>query len=187
MVGTSTKTKTNTYTSARIFVIEDQFEILMRYGGFAESRRRAIKEEIEKENVQELGLVVEKNGYRIAEVSLEVNWALHKQLVKLEGEAFDQEKAGWENGECPEVSVYAARIAHAAKDVSGNLRSWIRFSDSVRSKPEQHKELCEKLGFAYGCAPPPFMSEGGSIKTKEIRCFDLPELTIRGREIPGSA
>lgn len=172
---TLTRTHTGTYTRLRLDVIQDQFDLMLRYASVDKERRGKILSRISEQKVQEIGLYIVDEGYLFAQVSLAVDWDMHTNIVNVLGPDFDINRPGWEEGVCPEVDVAAHRIANVAKDMEKRLRIWIRFTDAVRSNPAEHKALCDELGFDYKSGIPSwrdgFLAAGGE-------CPDLPEMTI---------
>lgn len=173
------KTTTRVFTKTRIAVVEDQFNLMLRYSSMDGSRRERILNRISQKKVDGLGLYIEDEGFMLAEVSLVVDWNTHENLVNAVGSLFDTSLPGWEDNVCPEVWVAANRIANEAKDLGKRLRTWIRFSSSVYSNLEELKAMCEELGFSYGGKMPGwkagYVESGG-------KCPDLSELSaiIRG-------
>lgn len=174
MTSAFAKTLTRTFTMTRIAVVEDQFDLMLRYSSMGTTRRQKILKRISEKKVEGLGLYLEDDGYMLAEVSLIVDWEKHSDFVNATGSLFDADRPGWEDGVCPEISVAANRIAKEAKNQGKQIRVWIRFSGTIRQNPNEHKAICDELGFNYRESAPGWKSDyvmtGG-------KCPDLPELS----------
>lgn len=174
MTSVLTKTLTRAFTKPRIAVVEDQFDLMLRYSSMEKSQRQKILKRISERKVEGLGLYIEDEGYMLAEVSLVVDWGKHENFVRATGSLFETDRPGWEDGICPEVGVAANRIANEAKEQGKRIRVWIRFADDVRRNPSEHREMCDELGFKYEGSMPGwkngYVEAGG-------KCPDLPELS----------
>ena len=176
----STHTQTNTYTKPRIEVVRDQFELFLRYTGISSTRLDALLLSIERGELASIGAYLEKDGCRLMEVEVEVDWELHAQLKNAEGDLFDTDLPGWEENASPEVNMYAHRISRVAKDLDLKVRHWILVDRRIRADPEQHKKLCDSLGFSFKSSVPPWPD--GKPSEKGINVLDLPEAKIYQRE-----
>lgn len=127
-----------------------------------------------------VGIYIEHDGYRIAEVEFEIDWDEHQHMVGLYGARFNANLPGWDKGVAPEAYITVQRLVEAAKKMDKPVRSWIRVSSSVRNNPEKHKAVCEDLGYSYGSTVPPWKEE----PTTESRNVNyLPEAKVTQRTI----
>lgn len=181
MPRTNTNTFTNTYTKPRAEVVRDQFELFLRYTGMQPAKRDRLLASIARGDLAALGAYLESDGYRIAEVELEVDWELHAQLTRAEGEMFDADQPGWEENAAPEVNQYARQLSRIAKQKSLHVRHWIRVTREISSNPTKHRALCEKLGYSFGSTVPPWQGDAPP-QEREIAVLDLPETRIHERQ-----
>lgn len=142
-------TYTDTYTHTRIEILGFHFELFLRAAGMSESEIDKFLDSVQNQELEAVGIFVEDEQYTLAEVELAVDWSLHKEMVKTHGEQFSDDIGGWKEGVSPEAYVAVQRLVKYAKQNKRNIRSWIRVSSSVRSSPEKHKKVCEKLGYNY--------------------------------------
>ncbi len=175
-----TNTTTNTYTKPRIDVIGDQFELFFRCSGKSDQEVESLLNAIRCHELEAVGVYIEENGYRIAEVELEVDWQQYSENVHICGNLFDTDSPGWKEGKAPEAYVAAGRLLKAAKKMRLPLRSWIRVSDSVRASTSEHKKVCDKLGYAYNSSVAPWKNTPSS-RSRNI--VGLEELQVTSREV----
>jgi hypothetical protein len=176
----STYTNTHTYTKPRIEVVRDQFELFLRYTGMASTDRDRLLASITRGELAAIGAYLERDGYRFMEVELEIDWELHAQLKRAEGDMFDTDQAGWEENASPEVNQYARQLSRIAKKEGLPVRHWIQVAREIRSDPTKHQALCGSLGYSFGSSVAPW--RGGSPREKEISVLDLPETKIYERQ-----
>lgn len=172
----NTYTNTHTYTKPRTEVVRDQFELFLRYTGMRPDARERLLASIARGELEALGAYLERDGFRFMEVELEVDWELHAQLKRAEGDMFDTDQPGWEENASPEVNQYAHQISRIAKREGLRVRHWIRVNRDIRSDPTRHRALCESLGYSFGWTVPPWRGDGP--KEREISVLDLPETRI---------
>lgn len=176
----STYTNTHTYTKPRTEVVRDQFELFLRYTGMQLPDREGLLASIARGDLAAIGAYLERDGFRFMEVELEVDWKLHAQLKRAEGDMFDTDQPGWEENASPEVNQYARQLSRIAKQEGLKVRHWIRVNRDIRSDPTRHKALCESLGYSFGSTVSPW--QGGTPKEREISVLDLPETKIYERQ-----
>ncbi len=156
MATTKTSTYTKTYTKPRIDVLEDHFEMFLRCAGMNDKDVEKFLHAVEHHELQAVGVYIEEENYRIAEVEFEVDWNTHVELTRISGNIFDTDLPGWKDGVAPEAYVAVSRLAKAAKAQNLKLRSWIRVSQRVRESPNDHKRVCEELGYLFGSTVNPW-------------------------------
>lgn len=144
-----THTSTKTYTTTRINVIDDQFELFLRCSGMDDDKVEKFLEAVNNHELESIGIYIMEDGERIAEVEFEVDWEKHLEEIKVYGEIFDTDLPGWKDGVAVEAYVAVSRLSKAAKERGVNIKSWIRVSKEVEQSEEKHKELCERLGYNY--------------------------------------
>jgi len=176
----NTYTHTHTYTKPRMDVVVDQYELFLRYAGVEDTRIDKLLESIKSKEIKAMGAYLEENGYRIAEVELEIEWDLHDQLIRAEGELFDTDLGGWVDGAAPEIHMYVRRLAKFAKEKSLSIRTWIRVSTTISNEPTRHEAVCKKLGYAFGNAVPAWRNGSNSEIVKKV--LDLPEMKVVNRK-----
>lgn len=181
MVETTTNTDTQTYTKARIDVIEDHFELFLRCAGMDDDTVEKFLCSVEKQEIDEVGVFIVQESYRVAEVAFNVNWHTHMELVRLNGDIFDTELPGWDKGTSPEAYVAVGRLVKEAKRLNLDIQSWIHVTDVIRSSEEEHKRVCNELGYSFGGKVTPWKSK----PLENVRQIEgLPEAKIISRQIP---
>lgn len=143
-------TNSYTYIRTRIAVIGDHFEMFLTCAGMSKYDVKKMLLAVDNKELDAVGIYIEDEGFRIAEVEFEIDWDEHQRMVGVYGTRFNTDLAGWANGVAPEAYVTAQRLVKVAKDLKKPVRSWIRVSESVRENPEKHKRVCDKLGYTYG-------------------------------------
>jgi len=176
----NTYTRTHTYTKLRTEVVRDQFELFLRYTGMKEERREGLLEDIARFEVEAVAAYLVRNDFRLVEVELEVDWDLHALLRRAEGDLFDTDLPGWENGGAPEVDQYARQMGRISKRFSLPIRHWIQVTGAVRSDPQRHRALCEELGFRFRSGVESWPA--GKRADRRVPVQDASEMTIHRRE-----
>ena len=171
------------YTHTRIEILEFHFELFLRSAGMNDKEVEKLLDSVEKHELIAVGIYIEENGYKAAEVEISVDWDLHKEMVKTSGEHFSDDIPGWKNGVAPEAYVAVQRLVRYAKNSNKRVQSWIRVSPEVRKNPDQHKAVCDKLGYAYGRSTPKWKNE--PVDTS-LKVNHLEEVTITRRFSPYS-
>ncbi len=156
MAKANTSTFTQAYVRPRISVLDDHFELFLRCGGMNDNEVDKFLRAVERHELQAVGIYIEENNYRIAEVEFAVDWVLHEEMTRISGNMFDTDRCGWKDGTAPEAYVAVTRLVQAAKEKKQNLKSWIRVSQHVRESPNLHKQVCQELGYAYGRSASPW-------------------------------
>lgn len=177
---TKTSTYSETYTHPRIDVIGTHFELFLRCAGEDDSTVEKFLKSIKDHELQAIGIYIEEDGYRIAEVELEIDWEEHLYLTNIKGDLFDTDLSGWKNNVAPEAYVLVSRLAKASKDLKLPISSWILVSDHIRQSPEEHKRVCEKLGYLYGSSIPPWKKPPMENSRKIL---GMEELKVAARSI----
>lgn len=154
-----TTTDTNIYTKARINIIQEHFELFVRCGGMNDKEVDKLLQAVEKRELEAVGIYIEENGYRIAEVEFQVDWEEHLELTHVYGDIFDADLPGWKEGVAPEAYVIVSRLAKEAKKRNLSVNSWIRVSDSIRISEKEHKRVCDELGYSFDSPPPKWRDE----------------------------
>ena len=149
-------TCTNTYTRTRSDVIDDHLEMFLICAEMSNSEIERILEAAARKELSAVGIYIEKDGFRFAEVEFEIDWDEHQKMTGIYGEYFDTDQPGWKDGIAPEADLAAQRVVKLAKEEKTHVRSWIMVSPSVRSDPVIHKKVCEKLGYSYGSSISPW-------------------------------
>lgn len=171
-------TYTYTYTTTRIQVLDDHFELFLRCSSIEHKNREKLRDAVERQELSAIGIYIEDNGYRIAEVEFSVDWDEHKRQISMNGTMFDTDLPGFEKNVAPEAYVAAQRLVSAAKTMNKPVRSWILVSPEVRSNPQRHKQLCDELGYCYGSSVAPWENTPDS---RERNINYLPEATVTQR------
>lgn len=177
---TRTNTHTHTYTKPRSEVVRDQFEIFLRYTDMGTTRRDSLLASIGRGELAAIGAYLEQGGRRFMEVEVEIDWKFHAQLKNAEGDLFDTDLPGWEEGGSPEINQYARQLSRIAKQLGLTVRHWIRVIPEIRSEPSRHKALCDALDYSFGSTVPPWRD--GTPRERAVSVLDLPETTIYERE-----
>lgn len=175
----NTYTNSYTYTRTRIGVIDDHFEMFLTCAEMSDSEISNILDAAKKKELSAVGIYIEKNGFRFAEVEFEIDWDEHQKMVGIYGEYFT-DQPGWKDGVAPEAYMAAQRLVKLARKEGKCVRSWIRVSPAVRSNPIRHKNLCDKLGYSFGSSVPPW-EKPPIEKSRKINY--LPEAKVTQRII----
>ena len=143
------ETNTFTYTKARIEVIEDHFQLFLKYGGMSNTEIDKLTEAVSNQELEAVGIYAIENGERVLEVEFLVNWEVHNQIVSSSGKMFNTQIDGWEDGLAPEATLAVRRLVRKARNNNWKISSWIRVTPSVRRTPSRHMAVCNKLGYSY--------------------------------------
>lgn len=176
----NTYTNTYTYTRTRVGVINDHFEMFLSCSTMSRDSIKKLLMAVENMELSAVGIYIEEDGYRIAEVEFEVDWDEHQRMVGVYGERFDTNLPGWNENVSPEAYIAAQRLVQAAQAMDKQVHSWIRVSPSVRSVPSKHQTVCANLGYSYGSTVPPWKSEP---VTQHRNVNYLPEATVIQRVV----
>lgn len=179
MVKTSTTTSTSTYTKSRINVIGDHFELFLRCSNIKDDKIDKMLAAVAKHELSAVGIYVEENNYRVAEVRLEIDWKEHIELQTICGDLFDTDLPGWKDGLAPEAYVSASRLVKAAKEHNLKVASYIVASDYIRKDEDLYKKVCSELGYDYSSSVPQWQSKPKEY-TRKIE--GLPEVKIKYRQ-----
>lgn len=175
-----TYSDTYTYTETRIGVIDDHFEMFLTCAGVSERDRKKLIQSVEAHELDAVGIYIEDNGYRIAEVEFSIDWNLHNQMLGTYGERFNVDLPGWNNNVSPEAYVSAQRLVEVAKKMKKSVRSWIRVSNTIRNNPQKHRTVCDNLGYSYGSSVSPWKNPPVE---QERQVNYLPEAKVTRRTI----
>lgn len=159
MVRATTSTTTQTYTKTRIDVISDHFELFLRCAEMDDDTVEKFLLSVEKHEIDEVGVYILQEECRVAEVVFKVNWNEHMELVRVKGDIFDTEEPGWNKGISPEAYVAAGRLVKEARRLNTKVHSWILVADSIRSSEDEHKRVCDELGYGFDSKVPPWKKE----------------------------
>lgn len=177
---TTTNTDTVTYTKSRINVIEDHFELFLRCGNMNDEEVEKILCAVEKHELSAVGIYIVENNYRIAEVRFEIDWDEHLELETICGNLFDTDLPGWKDGVAPEAYVAVSRLVKFAKEQKLKIRSYITVSDFIKKKEDEHKRVCDELGYNYHGN----IEEWKSTPKEQTRKIEgLPEAKVRSKQI----
>jgi len=171
-------TETYPYTKTRINVIDDHVELFLRCAGLSDENIDKMLDAVDRQELEAIGAYIEENGYRVAEVELEINWETYKDQVNLFGNLFDIELPGWKNGVAPEAYVAVSRLAKNAKNVGVGVRTWIRVSAQIRNNTAEHKRVCDNLGYSFGGKMSPWKV---SPTTQSRKVEGMPEISVTSR------
>lgn len=175
-----TQTSTKTYTTSRINVIDDHFELFLRCAGMDDDAIKLFLEAVDNHEIDAIGIYIMENEKRVAEVEFNIDWERHLEEIRVYGEIFDTDLPGWEDGVSVEAYVAVSRLSKAAKKRKLHISSWMIVSKDVWLSEEKHKELCERLGYDYYSTPPDWKKE----PKENSRCIEgLSEAKIVTRQI----
>lgn len=110
-----TNTNSLSYTKTRIDVINDHFELFLKCSNFSNHDVNLLLRAVENKELCAIGIYIEDDGYRIAEVEFEIDWDEHQRMIGVQGAYFDSDLPGWEGGVSPEAYVSAQRLVKYAK------------------------------------------------------------------------
>jgi len=175
-----TYTNTFTYTKPRVNVLGDQFEMFFTVAGMSESKIEMHMKSIERHELQAVGVYLEENGHRIAEVELRVDWKQHVDFISITGSLFDTDLPGWKNGTAPEAHIPVRKLSMEAKRLGLQVRYWISVSNQVYNDSSTHKQVCERLGYEFGSTVPPWAPGMSPLEQKrKILGLEEAEVTVR--------
>jgi hypothetical protein len=174
-----TSTNTYTYTKPRIEVLEDHFELFFTCAGLSEDRIKKHLISIRNNELQAVGVYLEQDDYRIAEVELDVDWNAHHDNIRVSGSMFDTDIPGWKKGAAPEAYIAVQKLGQKAKELKLTVRCWIRVSSAVRSNPNKHKQVCDTLGYNYGGSVPPWRDGAFAETSRQINGMSEATVTTR--------
>lgn len=152
----------------------------MTCAGMSKTDIKKFLKAVDNKELSAVGIYIEDNNYRIAEVSFEIDWDKHQQLVSTCGSHFDIDLPGWDNGVSPEAYITAQRLVKMAKQMGKTVHSWIMVSPTVRNNPVKHKAVCDNLGYSYGSSVSPWKN---TPVTQSRNVNYLPEAKITQRSI----
>ncbi len=135
---------------------------------------------VDNKELSAVGIYIEDDDYRIAEVEFEIDWDEHQHMIGACGTHFNTDLPGWDNGVSPEAHIAAQRLVEAAKQMGKPVHSWIRVSPSVRNNPARHKTVCDNLGYSYGSTVSPWKDKP---ITQSRNVNYLPEAKVTQRTI----
>jgi len=181
-----TEISSDTFVFSRTIVLDDHFELFFRCSdNMSDSDVEKHLFAIDRHELQAVGVYIEENGYRIAEVELRVDWKKHIELIKIHGNMFDTCLPGWKPGwknhrTAPEAYVAVGHLAREAKNRGLEVRHWISVSDRIRESDTEHKRVCNELGYEYGSSVAPWKNPPIE-HTRQIQ--GLPEGSVTTRRI----
>ena len=109
---------------------------------------------VDRRELEAVGIYIQEDGYRIAEVEFQIDWEEHLELTRIYGEIFDADLPGFKDGVAPEAYVAVSRLSKAAKELNLTVHSWISVSDSIRKSEKEHERVCDELGYSFKSSPP---------------------------------
>lgn len=176
---TTTNTNTDTYTKSRINVIEDHFELFLRCANMNDEEVEKMLCAVGKHELSAVGVYIMENEYRIAEVRFEIDWNEHLELETICGDLFDTDLPGWKDGVAPEAYVAVSRLVKFAKEQNLKIHSYISVSEFIRKNEDEHRRVCNELGYNGGSVP-----DWKSTPKEQTRKIEgLPEAKIRSKQI----
>lgn len=175
----NTKTHTYTYAKTRLEFINDQFELFFRYAGLNEDKINKLLSAIKHHYIKSFGIYVIEDNCRIAEVSIEIDWEKHNQIVKMRGDKIEKNisisKYNENNKAAPEAYVAVKNLVAFAKDNNLPFSSWIIIDDKFYDSPTEYKKICDDLGYGGDGKVPEWKAIPITIDRK---IEDLEETTI---------
>ncbi len=168
----NTYTNTSTYTTTRIQVLDDHFEMFLTCANMEPTEIEKLIGAVERHELCAVGIYIEDAGYRVAEVEFAIDWEEHERQVNIHGKMFDADLPGYKNNVSPEAYVAAQRLVKAAKSMNKPVRSWIRVTHEVYKDVEKHKKVCNELGYSFGSTVSPWKNPP---VTRERQIGGLPE------------
>ena len=172
------ETNSFTYTKARIEVLEDHFQLFLKNGGMSNTEIDRMTEAVLEQELEAVGIYAKDKDGRVLEVEFLVDWEEHNKIVSKNGSMFNTDLPGWEDGLAPEATMAVRRLVQKARKNKWVISSWIRVASSIRSKPEKHKDVCDKLGYQYGGKVTDWKKEP---KIMSRKVLDMEEATVTQR------
>ena len=180
MAKTITSTRTETYTKPRIDVIGAHFELFIRCAGMNDKEVDKFLKSVENHELKAVGIYIQEEDCRVAEVEFEIDWEEHLEQVHIYGEMFDTDLPGWKEGVAPEAYVLVSRLVKAAKEQNIEVHSWIMVSDFIRQSEEEHKRVCAELGYCFGGKVPEWKD---TPKEDSRKIEGLQEAKVTSRQV----
>ncbi len=177
-VHTSTSAFPNTYIRSRLDVLDDHFELFLRSSNMADSDVEKMLAAVERHELEAVGIYLEEGSYRISEVEFCIDWNKHTEMVRCFGNMFNTDIGGWKHGVAPEAYIPVQKLVKLATDRKLRVRSWIRVSGWIRANPQEHKRVCEELGYAFGSSVSPWKNPPKE-KTRQISGLEEGRITAR--------
>lgn len=143
----NTYTNPYTYTRTRIGVIGNHFELFLTCSEMEKSDIKKLLKAADNKELSAVGIYIEDDGYRIAEVEFEIDWDEHQRMVGVYGSQFNIDLPGWDDGVSPEAYIAVQHLVDAAKEMGKPVCSWIMVSPSIRNNPTRCKAVCDYLGY----------------------------------------
>jgi hypothetical protein len=133
----------HTYTYTRTAVLVDQVERFLSLSGIDSERRAKVVNAVNEKWLEAVAVYVEKNGKRVLEGELKINWNLHSDHADL---TIATDSPGWEGGAAPELTILANRLLTYANREALGTRFWVSFTKAIREDAVLYKARCEKVG-----------------------------------------
>jgi hypothetical protein len=173
------RTYTHTSTWTRTEAVQDQFIMFLQYAAISDDQIERIVRGVQNKWLEAVGVyLVNGDGKRFLEIEIQVDWALHSDLIAVTP-TITTDLPGWKERTAPEVRVLGHRFGVRARELGKPTRFWVRFVKDVRDDPTRYKELCGEVGVCYGTSAPEWSTPPGE---KSYRIIDLNEVTAIGRE-----
>lgn len=156
----------------------DQVEILMRYAGIDEKTRERTLHGIEQQWFLAIAAYLVRDGKRILEAEIAIDWTLHRQLKKL-SPTIRTDLPEWESGGTPEVVTIGRRFGGRAQQLGLRPQQWVLFTPAIRNDPAAYKAAAEKVGVVMNGKVPDW---AGDVDERGFTPPDLHEARAGLRE-----
>jgi hypothetical protein len=173
------KTFTFTETRTRTEAVVDQFDMFLQFSGIATTARTKLLEAIENQWLSSVGVyLINREGLRILEAEIKVDWDRHIGFAQL-FPTVRTDLPGWEDGAAPEIRTIGHRFGQKARQLGIKPNYWVLFTSSVRANPNQHRQLCPKVGVQYANSVPDWAAPPHQ---RSYKLLDLEEVNVALRQ-----
>jgi hypothetical protein len=135
--------QTHTYTYTRTSVLVDQVDLFLSLSGIGAESRAKVVNAVNEKWIEAVAVYVEKNGKRVLEGELKIDWNLHSDHADL---TIATDSPGWAGGAAPELTILASRLMTYATSEAQSTRFWVIFTKAIREDTVLYKARCEKVG-----------------------------------------
>ena len=151
---TIVQTYAYTTTRTRTDVVEDQFDMFLRYTLVPAESRKKLLALVNKKQIQKVGVyLVNATGKRFLEIVLSVDWKAHANYVAV-SPTVRTDLPGWEEGASPEVNVLGHRFGRRAQELGQVPAHWVIYADEIIRSAETHRRVSTEAGYQYGGTVP---------------------------------
>ena len=173
--------ETFTYTEVRTRTeaVTDQVRMFLQYAGVKSDDVEKLVSAVEAKWLKAVGVfLTDKNGERIYEAEVSIDWVAHSRYVRL-SPTIRTDLPGWENGASPEIRTIGHRFGKKAREIGQDPRFCVRFTPEITADENRHKSLCAIVGVSFSSPMPRWAS---APTERSYSVLDLSEVNVALRE-----